>query len=570
MSFNFFSRERTLIFLVMFLAAVLLSKLFFVQVVRSEAYSDRADRQYVTPASDIFERGTIYFTKKDGGLVSAAAQASGYKVAIAPGKLKDPESVYRKISTVFNLNKESFLANAGKINDPYEEVADRLTREEADAVSSLNLKGVSVYKEKWRVYPGKNLASHILGFVGYIGNSLAGRYGLEREYQDILSRGKNDPYVNFFAEVFSNINGALLGGRNMEGDLITSIEPEVQGFLEKTLEGVMEKYKADSAGGIIMNPKDGSIYAMAARPDFDPNNFAEAKNNKVFSNPLVENVFEFGSVVKPLVMAAALDKGVVTPETTYYDPGHVTVDKKIIYNFDKKGRGTADMQKVLTESLNTGMVFVSSKLGRENMRDYMLAYGIGKKTGIDLPNETSGLVSNLSSPRDIEYANAAFGQGIAFTPIELLRGLSSLVNGGELVVPHLASEIKYDNGLSKNMSYTPSQAKISAKTSEVITQMLVNVMDKGVNKNDPAGLSHYSIGVKTGTAQIPDPATGGYYQNRYMHSFFGFFPAYNPRFIIFLYAKDPKGVQYSSETWTSPFESIVKFLINYYQIPPDR
>ncbi len=570
MNSRFFSREHILIFFVMLLCIVLLAKLFLVQVVHSNTYADRADHQYVTPSSDIYERGTIYFTQKDGGLVTAAVQASGYKIAIAPNKLKDPETAYQKISQIVSIDKASFLDKAGKKNDPYEEVADRLTREQADAVSALDLSGVSIYKEKWRFYPGKDLASHALGFVGYIGNALAGRYGLERQYENVLSRGQNNPYVNFFAEVFSDINKTLLGKGNMQGDVVTSIEPEVQGFLENTLSGVKDKYNANSVGGIIMNPEDGSIYAMAARPDFDPNNFSDAKSNSVFSDPLVESVFEFGSVVKPLVMAAALDKGVVTPETTYYDPGHVTVDSKVIYNFDKKGRGTASMQEVLTQSLNTGMVYVAGKLGHQNMRDYLLGYDIDKKTGIDLPNETSGLVSNLNSPRDLEYANAAFGQGIAFTPVELVRALSSLINGGKLVVPHLASEIKYDDGLTKTIAYSSGQAKISKATSEEIAGMMVKVMDQGVNKNDPAGLSHYSIGVKTGTAQVPDPSTGGYYPDRYMHSFVGFFPAYDPKFIIFLYARDPKGVQYSAETWTQPFESIAKFLINYYQVPPDR
>ena len=165
----------------------------------------------------------------------------------------------------------------------------------------------------------------------------------------------------------------------------------------------------------------------------------------------MEHVFEFGSVVKPLVMAAALNQGVVTPETTYDDKGEVTIEKHQIFNFDKKGRGPGTtMQDVFNQSLNTGMVFVEEQLGKVNLRNYLLAYGIKDKTGIDLPNETSGLVSNiLTSPREIEYANAAFGQGIALTPIELIRALASLANDGNLVVPHVVKEIKYDDGTSK-------------------------------------------------------------------------------------------------------------------------
>ncbi|KKT00815.1 MAG: Peptidoglycan glycosyltransferase [Candidatus Nomurabacteria bacterium GW2011_GWA2_43_15] len=204
------------------------------------------------------------------------------------------------------------------------------------------------------------------------------------------------------------------------------------------------------------------------------------------------------------------------------------------------------------------------------MRDYLLAYGIKDKTGIDLPNETSGLVSGiLKSPREIEYANAAFGQGIALTPIELVRALASLSNGGQLVTPHVVKEIRYKNGISKEMTYSTTPTKISPETSQEITRMLVEVMDKAI-KGGAGKFDNWNVAVKTGTAQVADNTTGGYYTDRHNHSFFGYFPAYNPEFIIFLYAINPKGVPYAATTWTDPFLDITKFLLNYYNIPPDR
>ncbi|MEK7088778.1 MAG: penicillin-binding protein 2, partial [Patescibacteria group bacterium] len=540
------------------------------QVVHSSDYSDRADRQYSTPSSNIFERGTIYFSRKDNQLVSAAMQTTGFKVAINPIKIIDKETVYEELSKIISLNHDDFLAKANKENDPYEEIANHLSKVEADAISLLKIPGLSVFKEKWRFYPGSNLASQSLGFVAYKGDDLGGRYGLERQYDDQLSRNKDNPYINFFAEVFSNINKTLFSDKSLEGNIVTTIEPSVQSFLEKTLENVKEKYQIDSVGGIIMNPQDGSIYALGNKPDFDLNNFSKVKTTSIFSNPLVENVFEFGSVIKPLVMAGALDAGVVTADTTYNDKGSVIVENKEIFNFDKKGRGIVNMQEVLNQSLNTGMVFVYKKLGKEKMRDYMLSYDIKEKTGIDLPNETSGLISNLiNSPRDIEYANAAFGQGIALTPIETIRALASLSNSGNLIVPHIIQKIKYDNGTEKKMTYETKRTKISESTGTEITRMLVNVMDKAIQGGN-AKLEHYSVAVKTGTAQVADSVNGGYYENRHTHSFVGYFPAYDPKFIIFLYAINPKGVLYAAQTWADPFLSITKFLINYYEIPPDR
>ncbi|HEY4503376.1 MAG TPA: penicillin-binding protein 2 [Candidatus Paceibacterota bacterium] len=571
MKSSFLPRSRILLCFFLLFVVILLTKLFLVQIVHSKFYSDSANRQYATPSQNLFERGTIYFQSKDGSLVSAATQASGFKVAINPTKLTSPENSYKKLAEKVSLSREDFLAKAEKEGDPYEEVAFHLSQKDADAVSALKIPGVSIFKEKWRLYPGEDLASHTLGLVAYKGDELGGRYGLERQYNDELSRSGDSPYINFFAEVFSNINNKLFNGDKETGDIVTTIEPTVADFLEKKLSVVKSKYGADAIGGIIMDPRDGSIYALSIKPDFNPNDFSQVKQASTFSNPLVENVLEWGSVVKPLVMAAGLDTGVISANTTYNDKGSVIVEKKEIFNFDKKGRGPGtSMQDVLSQSLNTGMVFVEQKLGRDRLREYLLSYGIDQKTGVDLPNETSGLVSNiLKVKRELEYANASFGQGIALTPMAMIRALASLGNGGKLVVPHVVNKIKYDDGTEKKMEYETSQVKITPATGDEITRMLVEVMDKAL-KNGAAKMEHYSVAVKTGTAQVANSVTGGYYEDRHTHSFFGYFPAYDPQFVVLLYAVNPKGVLYASETWADPFIEITKFLLNYYDVPPDR
>lgn len=571
MKYSFSARGRIVFIFVALFAIILLTKLFYVQIVHGKVYQEAANHQYATSSSDIYERGNIYFERKDGQLVSAATQTSGFKLAINPDKIIDPEATYQKLASIASVDHENFVEKARLKSDPYEEVAHKLSKTEADAISALKLPGVNIFKEKWRFYPGGSLAAHTLGFVGYKGDQLGGRYGLERQYDSLLTRNVDNPYVNFFAEVFSNINKTLFENEIPKGDIVTTIEPQVQSFLDKKITEVKDKYQVDSIGGIIMNPTDGSIYALSSLPSFDPNNFSQTKNVSFFSNPLVEGVLEFGSVVKPLVMAGALNEGVVTADTTYNDKGSVIVEKHEIFNFDKKARGPGtNMQEVLSQSLNTGMVFVEQKLGKEKLRNYLLSYGIKNKTGIDLPNETSGLVSGiLKSPREIEYANAAFGQGIALTPVELVRALSALGNGGNLVVPHVVKEIKYDNGNIKAMTYPIISTKISPATGEEITRMLVNVMDKGISGGTKK-LEHFSVAVKTGTAQVADSVNGGYYKDRHNHSFFGYFPAYDPKFIVFLYAINPKGVPYAATTWTDPFLEITKFLLNYYNIPPDR
>lgn len=566
---SFQTRIRIVSVCILIVAFILILKLFFVQIIHKNLYTDRADKQYATPSGDIFNRGSIFFSKKDGSLVAAATISSGFKLAIKPKDIVDVEATYIALSPYTEMDHDTFITHASKKSDPYEEIATHLTKEQVTDIDALQIPGISIYKDNWRFYPGESLASHTLGFLAYKGDDKVGQYGLERSYDKTLSKPKDEAYVNFFAEVFSNLKEATIDGTNSQGDIVTTIEPSTQHTLESELSATLKTWHADQAGGIIMNPQTGEIYAIAGMPDFDLNNFGSVENPSVYRNPIVENVFEFGSVIKPLVMSAALDTGVVTPDTTYIDKGFVTVNKHDIYNFDKKGRGLASMQTVLDQSLNTGMVFVESKLGHNKFRTYMKAYGIGEKTGIDLPNETSGLIKNLDSPRDIEYANAAFGQGIALTPIEAVRAFSSIANGGKLVTPHLVKQIRYDDGLSKVIDYPiTKEGLIKKETTETISRMLVHVFeayDGGAHKFD-----HYSVATKTGTAQVAMENGKGYYTDRHMHSFFGYFPAYDPKFIVFLFLKNPQQVKYASQTLIPPFMNITKFLLNYYDVPPDR
>jgi len=564
---SFQLRIRIIIVCIFLVTIILLGRLFFIQVIHKNLYTERADKQYITPSSNIFNRGSIFFSKKDNSLVAAGTISSGFKLAMVPNDILNPEDAFLKLVPYMKMDHDTFISKVSKKDDPYEEIAIELTKEQVTEVDNLHIKGISVFKDNWRFYPGGNLASHALGFLAYKDDSLVGQYGLERFYNSTLSKPKDEAYVNFFAEVFSNLRDTIT--ENNQGDIVTTIEPSTQYMLESELLAALKKWNADQAGGIIINPQTGEIYAIAGLPDFDLNNFKSVSDVGVYRNPIIENVFEFGSVIKPLVMAGAIDAGVVTPETKYTDNGFVVVDKKTINNFDNKGRGIISMQGILDQSLNTGMVFVEGKLGHDKFRSYMKSYGIGEKTGIDLPNETSGLIKNLDSPRNIEYANASFGQGIALTPIEAARAFSIIANGGKLITPHLVKEIKYDNGLSKKIDYPFVKENILKKeTTDTITQMLIHVFesyDGGIHK-----FNNHSVATKTGTAQVALLDGKGYYTDRHMHSFFGYFPAYDPKFLIFLFLKNPKEVKYASQTLIPPFINITKFIINYYNVPPDR
>jgi cell division protein FtsI/penicillin-binding protein 2 len=250
------------------------------------------------------------------------------------------------------------------------------------------------------------------------------------------------------------------------------------------------------------------------------------------------------------------------------DNGYVYVSKKKISNFDGKGRGKVDMQKVIDDSLNTGAVFIEQSLGREMFSSYFKAFGLGEKTEIDLPNEVSGLIDNLDSKYDVDQATAAFGQGIALSPMEIIRALGAIANGGYLIRPSVTDSIRYDSGVVKTIEPLVQGRAIKKETAQEVSRMLVRAYDEAL-LGGTLKLDGYSIAAKTGTAQIPKPG-GGYYDDRTLHSFFGYFPAYNPRFLVFLYINNPKGIKYANQTLAVPFSEIAKFLIGYYDIPPDR
>lgn len=565
-------RIRILSAAVIVIGLLLLARLYYLQIAQADFYADRAEKQYVHTKADLYSRGSIYFTTRDGELLSAASIQAGYLLSVNPNHVTDANAFCEALRNYLIIEKDTCVERASYKNRTYVELNEKLTDAQADEIEALKLDGASLYRNQWRYYPGGTVAARSVGFVGFTdedGSELRGKFGLERSYDEVLYRKREVLSVNFFAELFSDVGDALLNrDAKKTGSVVTTLEPAVSRLLDTVLQNTNDQYQSTLTGGIIMDPKTGAIYAMNVVPGFDLNKREEATIEQ-FRNPLVENVYEMGSIIKPLTMAAGLDAGVVTANTTYYDPGCIDLSDYTICNFDLKGRGTVPMQEVLNQSLNTGVAYIANLMGKERFRNYFLNYKLGSETGIDLPNETYGLVNNLNSPRELEYATASFGQGIALTPIETVRALATLGNGGKLITPHLVERVEYDDGTVKQINYPDGEQVLKPETSEEISRMLTTVVDKAL-RGGTVALPNHTIGAKTGTAQIADPDNGGYYEDKYLHSFFGYFPAYDPKFIVFLYTVEPKGVRYASETLTDPFMETAKFLINYYSIPPDR
>jgi len=563
-------RVRLVFFVFVLFALILVYRLYMIQVVSGEAFSAKGDRQYLKPSSALLNRGSIYFTSKEGQLLTAAFQQSGNVVNINPMMVNDPKAVFDRINSNVLIDKEDFDRKVSKLNDPYEEIIKRVSIETGEKIVSPGIDGLQIYKQKWRAYPFNNLASNVLGFMAYSGDDKVGQYGIEYQYQNTLVRRNETIFENVFVEMFSNIKKTFTDAEHQEGDIVLTLEPTVESYLERVLEQVTKKWNSEYSAGIIMNPDTGEIIGMGTYPSFDPNNFGIENDPKVFSNRLVQDVYEMGSIIKPLTVAAGIDSGAITPNSTYFDAGYLVLNNRRISNYDGRGRGQVDMQEVLSQSLNTGVAHIVKEMTNIKFATYMKSFGFDKKTNIDLPFEAAPLVDNLNSPRDIEHATASYGQGIAMTPIATIRALSVLANGGVLPEPHVVSRIDYKTGFNKSFERTKDLPQVlKPETSEKVTNMLVELVDTAL-LGGTVKLEHYSVAAKTGTAQIPNPNGSGYYDDRYLHSFFGYFPAYNPKFIIFLLTYHPKEVKYASETLTLSFMDLTKYLINYYDVPPDR
>ena len=607
-------RINFFIFIILALFSLIILRLFYLQILHGKEYKSQGEDQYFFTTGDNFNRGAINFTDKNGNLVTAVQMTNEYDVAIDPKtvhnnfeakiKGKQDESsyqnqIYTSISDVFKKNSgimltstsstfatstnnsnslislDSFINKINKTNSSFEVIATNVNEDIANSIIALKIKGMIVNRKKSRVYFEKDTGAKVFGFVGYSDVKKIGLYGVEKYYNDVLQK-EGTTNSNFFAEVFSDLSSKTNSGygslknkiNNTQGDINLTLDPSVQRYLHKILVDTKVKWNSEKIGGIIMDINDGSVVGMDELPSYDPNDYKDVDDISYYNNDLVSGVYEMGSIIKPLTVAAALDSNAVNSNTTYYDAGTLILNGLRVSNFDKKARGAnTPIQQILSKSLNVGIAYLVQKMGENTLSEYFRKYGLGDYTGIDLPNEASGLTGNLDTHILVDSVTAGFGQGIAITPIQTIRALATLGNGGMLVTPHIVKSINYDDGTTKVIALdAPTQVFDNASTSQKVTDMLIKVVDEGMKAKNPK----YTVAAKTGTAQMVNSANGKYYDDRYLHSFMGYFPAKKPRYIIFLYQTYPKGAEYASQTLKDSFFNLVDFLVSYYEIPPDR
>jgi cell division protein FtsI/penicillin-binding protein 2 len=531
-----------------------------------------------------------------------------------PTQILSTTDTAEALTSLINIEVDQLKGLLERRPRRYVEIVDKMVPEVSEKILEMKnnpryasmMRGIQMRDEYWRYYPERALASQVLGFVDSSGN---GQYGIEGRF-DFDLRGQ-EGYI-FGA---TNTRGQRILGRDSGitqardgADIVISIDRVIQGQVEKMLQEDVERFQADFGQVIIVEPSTGKILAMANAPTFDPNEFGKAflqyeippeqyqldledenfnqriptinDNGRifryfnvwgpaVFRNKLVADLYEPGSVMKALTMAAAINSNEVLPNTIYQDTGPVEVDEFSIRNSDNTYAGPTSMVSVLNRSLNTGISFITQKMGSKLVYEYLLDFGFGQYSDIELPGEADAPLEFWQDWSVSELVTRGFGQGIQATPLQMVMGFAALANGGYLYKPIIVEEVRYQDGRPPKVFHPEIVRRVVGNEAYNATKsMLLNVVSNGTGR--AARVNGYSVMGKTGTSQTYRNGQVLEGLGTTIASFGGFGPIIEPRFVMLVKYDYPKTSQYGSETAAITFGRIAEFLFDYFEVPPDR
>lgn len=554
-------------------------RLFYVQVIHYEQYKTAALsgqlKQYEIPPV----RGTIS-AHNGGDILPVVLNEQRYTLYADPVYIKKPEVAALKIAGVVGGDSAKYAEQMREKQTRYVVLAKKLSKEQQAKVTALKIPGIGTQVQNYRTYPQNSLAAQLLGFVNDEGQ---GSYGIEQALNKQLRgqagqlRAITDAAGVPLAASKDNTQVAPKNGQKV----VLTVDLAMQQQLESILAEGVKSARASGGSALIMDPYTGAVKAMANMPTYDPSRYFEVKDPEVFKNAAVTNAIEVGSTMKVLTAAAALDLGVVAPNTSYYDPASWLIDEFRVTNIEEDGgAGTRSVRDILNLSLNTGVTWLLMQMGggeinqkgRTAWHDYLAnRYQFGKPTGIEQGYESPGLVP---APEDngaginLTYANTAFGQAMTATPIQMGAALSSAVNGGTYYQPRLVDQVVAPDG--KASSVTPKVVKqgvVSQQTSQQLIPLMQYVVDKH-NFRPAFDQNAYTVGGKTGTAQIAKP-TGGYYEDRFNGTYVGFVGGEKPQYVIIVFIDKPTNGGYAGTAAAQPvFGRLAHMLINDSYVTP--
>lgn len=553
-------------------------RLFTLMILQHSFYTTLASGSQDMYESLFPKRGEIFLESENGeDLFPLAINRDFYTIYSDDRLIKDnqtAEDIVTKLSEVFSYDDErkaKVLAQLEKTGDPYEPLEQKVDEETVSKVKTMNLVGIGFSRFSQRYYPEGNLASQVIGFLGKDESGKdVGRYGLEGYWQqELVGNGG-------FLEGAKTAQGSWipLAGRALKPaedgvDLILTIDRTLQFEACKILEEQQKLYEAETAALVIMDPFTGAIKAMCSSPSFDPNKYGDVESAEAYNNQTIFTPYEPGSVFKPIIVSAALNEGIITPDTTFVDKGSADANcQKPIQNANLKSFGLQTMTGVLVNSINTGMVFIANKLGKDKFKQYVESYGFGVKTGIELDTEAGGTVDSLYLNKgdkvDCYTATASFGQGISVTPLQLVNAYATIANGGKMMRPYIVEKVVHADGKEDITKPREIKTVLDKRNASLLSGMLVRVVDDG--EGSLAKVPGYYVAGKTGTAQI---AGKGGYTTDLNHTFIGFGPVDDPKYVMIVKFGKPKLV-YASTTAARTFSKISQFIMQYYHVQPSR
>ncbi len=547
--------------------AFLIVRLYFIQVVSHDKWVAIAENQHNASQELSADRGEVYI--HDGEDRYPLAVNREYQMVYAsPKDVVEKDRTALELSRILGLDAGAIKDKLDRPNDPFEIIKKRLNDDEIARINELNLKGIAFLPEKYRYYPAGELASQVIGFTGLGESGGGGGYGIESSKDSIL-RGETGTVSQEkdAAGRWLPLSDRLIVSPKDGDSLLLTIDRVIQYETEKILKDSVERYAADSASAIVMDPKTGNILSMASFPQFDPNNYSEEKDYSVFLNPAVSMTYEPGSVMKPVTMAMGIEEGKVSPTTEFVDTGSESIAGYVIHNSEDKVYGRSTMTKVLDQSINTGVIYVEKLIGNQTFSDYFTRFGFGKRTDIDLPAELAGSTRNLDNTRSsISFFTASFGQGVTTTPLQMLDAYAVFANGGKLIKPNIIDRIIHPDGQEEKIQPEVIRRVLSEETSRTIGTMLRSVVVNGHGKR--ADVPGYQVVGKTGTAQVVKSGAKGYEDGLSIGSFVGYAPLDDPRFVVLVKLDNPKNVEWAESSAAPTFSQIMKFLLEYAKIKP--
>ena len=552
-------RYRSILFFFVILFLLITLRLIYWQVVRAQELTSLGEAQYGWQIKLTPKRGEILTS--DGFPI--AANRLTYLVFANPKEMKKKEQAATLLSSALNLDKASISAELS-LERYWVPLATQVESAKKDKVASLNLTGIGFEQQTVRMYPEASMAAQLLGFVGkdnagdnkgyfglegYYDRQLRGKPGIAVQVHDALGR----PILAKMNDTTNEVDGRTLK---------THIDRVVQYIMERELKRGIKLYGAEAGWAVAMNPKTGAVLAMSSFPAFDPAQY-QNYDDSLYKNPIITDTYEPGSTFKPLIMASAIDAGLVKPDTKCTTcAGPISSSGYEIHTWNDKYHPNETMTETLQYSDNVGMVFVAHKLGLSRMLSYLGKFGIGNVTGIDLQGEVAPGIRPRSEWYPIDRDTASFGQGITVTPIELLDAFSAIANGGTRMEPHVVSSIDSPGGGTITIPPKVLDRPISPQSATIMNEMLVNTAVNGETKWLKMG--QFDIAGKTGTAQIP--VAGHYDPTNTIASFIGFAPASDPKFAMLVVMVKPTNAIYGAETAAPVFLNITKDVLTYYGI----